>query len=210
MANELVEKEKTALKPIDIINGKGTDITPAQIEGAWVQLMSAQPPKKWLKNTNPQNPDNPFMKDSNGRLIPYMPIEMCENIMDKLLMQPQWKITNSGIGSVQSYDKKSGCSIVKSLAFMNVELKYYNHGLKEWAYTAGTASMEISGNFQWNLAFPKLLAEAKKVACKSLGNIFGRRIGREDMVVTEESISIKTSKKEEILNGIMEMNNENS
>jgi hypothetical protein len=182
--------DENKIKPIDIINNIEATYTPQQIERAWVGLISAQPPIQWLKNTNPAKPDNEYMKQG-GKLIPYMPIEILEMLMDKLLMFPKIKITNSGLGQIQTDDK------TKTLAYMNIELEYYNHGKDEWAYTSGTASMEVTGKFKWDLVFPKLKAEAYKNACKSIGNLFGRRIGREDMVMTEDSIAIK--KKDKIL-----------
>lgn len=198
---ELVVKKA---KPIDIINNIDKDYTPAQVERAWVETLSTQAPKQWLKNVDKSKPDNPFMKDGKGNLIPYMPIEITEMLMDKLLMHPQWKITNSGLGQVQS---EKG---LRTLAYMNVELKYFDHGLNDWCYESGTASMEVSGNFQWSLVFPKLHAEAKKNACKSLGNLFGRRIGREDMVITEEQISVKKSAKEKVMEDLKGGKNENN
>lgn len=193
-----MEKEKNtkALKPIDIINNIDKIYTSEEIERAWVATMSAQPRKDWLKNIDPKNPDNKWMKDNDGKLIPYMPIEILEKLMDTLLMYPQLKILSSHCWQAQT----ENC--LKTLAHMDVELKYFNHGINDWCYTSGTSSMEISGKQSWTLIFPKLKAEAYKNACKSIGNIFGRRIGREDMIVTDETIVVKKSTKEKILESL--------
>jgi len=58
----------------------------------------------------------------------------------------------------------------------------------------------VAGGFSFELIFPKLKAEAYKNACKSIGNLFGRRLGRDDMVLTEETIAVK--KKDKILAAI--------
>ena len=186
------EEKLKPVKAIDIVNNVDQVYSKTQIASAWIEITSSQPPSAWVKNNNPQAPDNQFMKDGKGNLIPYMQIQTIEMLMDKFLMFPKLKITNSGIGQIHT-DKGQ-----KSLAYMNVELEYFNHGLDAWSYTSGSASMEIKGNFQWNLVFPKLKAEAFKNAAKSIGNLFGRRIGQADTVMTESTISIK--KKDLIIN----------
>ena len=183
--NKPVKKE---IRPIDIINNENGVFDKNQIKCAWVSLLSTQPPKGWIKER----------VEKNDKKIPYLPIERLEQLMDKLLMFPSMTITNSGMGSTNIYDKKAEKFVQKTLAFMNIELRYYNHGIDDWTTTSGTASMEVAGGFSFELIFPKLKAEAYKNACKSIGNLFGRRLGRDDMVMTDADISIKKATRTEI------------
>ncbi|MBR4419029.1 MAG: hypothetical protein IKT33_03420 [Clostridia bacterium] len=178
---------KKQIRPIDIINNENGVYTKDEIKRAWVGLLSTQPPKSWIKE-----------RIENNKSIPYLPIERSEQLMDKLLMFPSTKITNSGMGTTNVYNKKTQQFQQKTLAFMNIELRYYNHGIDDWVTTSGTASMEVAGGFSFELIFPKLKAEAYKNACKSIGNIFGRRLGRDDMVMTDADISIRKTTKAEI------------
>ncbi len=186
----MAESNKPAVKkirPIDIINNENGVYTKDEIKRAWVGLLSTQPPKSWIKE-----------RIENNKSIPYLPIERSEQLMDKLLMFPSTKITNSGMGTTNVYNKKTQQFQQKTLAFMNIELRYYNHGIDDWTITSGTASMEVAGGFSFELIFPKLKAEAYKNACKSIGNLFGRRLGRDDMVMTDADISIKKTNRTEI------------
>ena len=186
----MAESNKPAVKkirPIDIINNENGVYTKDEIKRAWVGLLSTQPPKSWIKE-----------RIENNKSIPYLPIERSEQLMDKLLMFPSTKITNSGMGTTNVYNKKTQQFQQKTLAFMNIELRYYNHGIDDWTITSGTASMEVAGGFSFELIFPKLKAEAYKNACKSIGNLFGRRLGRDDMVMTDADISIKKTTRTEI------------
>ena len=180
-------KPAKVIRPIDIINNENGVYTKDEIKRAWVGLLSTQPPKSWIKE-----------RVENNKSIPYLPIERSEQLMDKLLMFPSMRITNSGMGTANIYNSASKEFKQKTLAFMNIELRYFNHGIDDWVTTSGTASMEVAGKFSFELIFPKLKAEAYKNACKSIGNLFGRRIGRDDMVLTESEISIKKNQRGEI------------
>lgn len=187
MAETTNKPVKKQIRPIDIINNENGVYTKDEIKRAWVGLLSTQPPKSWIKE-----------RIENNKSIPYLPIERSEQLMDKLLMFPSTKITNSGMGTTNVYNKKTQQFQQKTLAFMNIELRYYNHGIDDWTITSGTASMEVAGGFSFELIFPKLKAEAYKNACKSIGNLFGRRLGRDDMVMTDADISIKKTTRAEI------------
>ena len=187
MAETTNKPVKKQIRPIDIINNENGVYTKDEIKRAWVGLLSTQPPKSWIKE-----------RIENNKSIPYLPIERSEQLMDKLLMFPSTKITNSGMGTTNVYNKKTQQFQQKTLAFMNIELRYYNHGIDDWTTTSGTASMEVAGGFSFELIFPKLKAEAYKNACKSIGNLFGRRLGRDDMVMTDADISIKKTTRAEI------------
>ena len=187
MAETTNKPAKKQIRPIDIINNENGVYTKDEIKRAWVGLLSTQPPKSWIKE-----------RIENNKSIPYLPIERSEQLMDKLLMFPSTKITNSGMGTTNVYNKKTQQFQQKTLAFMNIELRYYNHGIDDWTFTSGTASMEVAGGFSFELIFPKLKAEAYKNACKSIGNLFGRRLGRDDMVMTDADISIKKKTRAEI------------
>ena len=187
MAETTNKPVKKQIRPIDIINNENGVYTKDEIKRAWVGLLSTQPPKSWIKE-----------RIENNKSIPYLPIERSEQLMDKLLMFPSTKITNSGMGTTNVYNKKTQQFQQKTLAFMNIELRYYNHGIDDWTITSGTASMEVAGGFSFELIFPKLKAEAYKNACKSIGNLFGRRLGRDDMVMTDAGISIKKTTRAEI------------
>ena len=188
MAETTNKPAKKQIRPIDIINNENGVYTKDEIKRAWVGLLSTQPPKGWIKERTTEN----------GKSVPYLPIERSEQLMDKLLMFPSTKITNSGMGTTNVYNKKTQQFQQKTLAFMNIELRYYNHGIDDWTTTSGTASMEVEGGFSFELIFPKLKAEAYKNACKSIGNLFGRRLGRDDMVMTDADISIKKTTRAEI------------
>ena len=188
MAETTNKPAKKQIRPIDIINNENGVYTKDEIKRAWVGLLSTQPPKGWIKERTTEN----------GKSVPYLPIERSEQLMDKLLMFPSTKITNSGMGTTNVYNKKTQQFQQKTLAFMNIELRYYNHGIDDWTTTSGTASMEVAGGFSFELIFPKLKAEAYKNACKSIGNLFGRRLGRDDMVMTDADISIKKTTRAEI------------
>ena len=187
MAETTNKPVKKQIRPIDIINNENGVYTKDEIKRAWVGLLSTQPPKSWIKE-----------RIENNKSISYLPIERSEQLMDKLLMFPSTKITNSGMGTTNVYNKKTQQFQQKTLAFMNIELRYYNHGIDDWTITSGTASMEVAGGFSFELIFPKLKAEAYKNACKSIGNLFGRRLGRDDMVMTDADISIKKTTRAEI------------
>lgn len=187
MAETTNKPAKKQIRPIDIINNENGVYTKDEIKRAWVGLLSTQPPKSWIKE-----------RIENNKSISYLPIERSEQLMDKLLMFPSTKITNSGMGTTNVYNKKTQQFQQKTLAFMNIELRYYNHGIDDWTTTSGTASMEVAGGFSFELIFPKLKAEAYKNACKSIGNLFGRRLGRDDMVMTDADISIKKTTRAEI------------
>lgn len=192
--------EKTEpLKPIDVLLEDFHIIPKEQRMAAWTALISQQPPPSWLKNTDPYNPDNKYLKDERGNLIPYMPIERVEFMFDKLLMNirievldidHQSRVTKETI--TQSSDHignpiQSRDVIYREIVVMKIRLHYFNWGIGGDSWTDGVATGEITGKQPVAVVHAKLKAEAVKNAAKSLGNIFGRRIGREDLIVTEDN-----------------------
>ncbi len=185
-------------KPIDVLISEFSTSKEKQV--AFLEVLSAQPPRQWLRNTDQNNPDNPFMKDRNGTLIPYLDVQRQWYVLDMLLMQPRLEILKY---DVQQLVNDKGMYV--SYAVCTVRLHYIHHGLGQDTYIDGVAAEEIGkGNQKLSLVFPKLKTEAFKNAVKSIGNIFGRSLdtGDEFVITTEKSPFTREVAKNKLIEGI--------
>lgn len=214
---EVVKEEKkeekiteTREKPIDVLMGEFQKYTKTQRQVAFLEILSAQPPKSWVKNTDEKKPDNKYMKDAKGRLVPYIDISRMWWIMDTLLMNPRLEIlsmkTERVVLEESVFTDQNGVQhkqyTSKDFSVCTVRLHYYHHGIELETYVDGIAAGEISGNQKVELVYPKVRAEAAKNAMKNIGNILGRSLDRDDLVITQDSVPwTRKSAKEKLIGG---------
>jgi hypothetical protein len=216
-AEVTVDTEKTNLtKPIDMLLADFGTYSEKQRQVAFLQLLSQQPPKAWVKNTDPNNPDNKYMKDSKGQLVPYMDVQRMWWIMDTLLLNPRLEIlgfdTQQITRAEHFYTDQSGIQHrevdSKEYVICTVRLHYYNHGIGKDTYVDGVATAEVGqGNQKIELVHAKARSEAFKNAAKSIGNLLGRSLEREELVITQETSPwTRESAKNKLMDGLLNEN----
>ncbi len=186
---EIAKVELNATDPIDILLDKFGNATPDARKIAFLQIVSRHPADQWVKNTNPNAPDNKFLKNARGELIPYLTIARQLWLLDVLLLNPRWGepkfVTERTPVSESIYVDQGGIQHrdvqTNECCIVTIPLTYYNHGYQQDITAWGTATVEMwRGNQKVELIHAKGVAMAKKSAIQSIGNLFGRTLDKSD------------------------------
>jgi hypothetical protein len=207
------ELAKIKETPIDILLDKFDKYTDVQKQVAFLEVLSRQPPTQWLKNTDDSKPDNKFMKNKQtGKLIPYLDLHRMYWLSEVLLLNLRWgepKFTFDHITQGEAFFVDQNGTQHRNLTtfdycVVTIPLTYYNHGTQTDIVTSGVAAVETGrGNEQIHMVIPKALAEAKKSAMKSIGNIFGRSLDRSELVITEDDVPFtRAAAKQALMEGL--------
>ena len=144
-------------------------------------LLNQSPKPEWIKK-------HPFVKDSAGNALPYLPIERVEWLLTRIFIS--WRVEIKAI------------QLVANSVVALVRLHYWNVDTNEWSWQDGVGAAPLqtdkdAGAIEFNkiksgavmMAAPSAESYAVKDAADKIGRIFGKDVSRKEQISYESNLA---------------------